>query len=165
MVQNDKKFCPSCFISQKPYIIWLSFMVHLCKIIISPSAFFIFSKFWSSGLLGGKRGKNSPKWQKILSVTPDISQAIHHMIVIYGTHMENDDISMFFLFFQNFIFWVVMGVKGQKNGPKWQEILSVTCFISQEPYIIWFSLMKRMYKMIISLGIFFFFSNFDFSGY
>ena len=62
--QNDKKFSPSRFISQEPrhlwhsisqepYIIWLSFMVHMCKMIISPEVFFIFSKFWFFGLLGG----------------------------------------------------------------------------------------------------------------
>ena len=38
--QNDKKFCLSCSISQEPYIIWLSFMVHLCKMTISPVVFF-----------------------------------------------------------------------------------------------------------------------------
>ena len=57
MVQNDKKFCPSCFISQEPYIIWLSFMLHMCKMIISPGVFFSFSKFWFFGLLGGQKGK------------------------------------------------------------------------------------------------------------
>ena len=61
-VQNDKKFCPSHSISQEPYIIWLSFMVHMCKIIISPDSFFIFSKFWFFGLLGGLKCK---KWSKM----------------------------------------------------------------------------------------------------
>ena len=59
MVQNDKKFCPSCSISQELYyIISLSFMVHMCKMIISPGFLFvclffcfIFSKFWFFGLL------------------------------------------------------------------------------------------------------------------
>ena len=32
------------FISQEPYIIWSVFMVHICKRIISPSFFYIFSK-------------------------------------------------------------------------------------------------------------------------
>ena len=58
-VQNDKKFCPSRLISQKPYIIWLSFMVHVSKMIISPGSFFIFSKFWFFRLL---RGLNRKKW-------------------------------------------------------------------------------------------------------
>ena len=49
IAQNDKKFCLVHFISQGPYIIWLSFMVHLCKMMISPGAFFHFFKiliFW-----------------------------------------------------------------------------------------------------------------------
>ena len=32
--------------------IWLSFMVHICKMIISPGAFFIFSRIWFSRLSG-----------------------------------------------------------------------------------------------------------------
>ena len=46
--------------------------------------FFIFSKFWFSGLLGGgggggKRAKNEPKWQEIQPVVLHISRAMHHM--------------------------------------------------------------------------------------
>ena len=41
---NEKKLCLSCSIAQEPYIIWFSFMVHMCKMIISPGSFFIFSK-------------------------------------------------------------------------------------------------------------------------
>ena len=52
-VQNDKKICPSHFISLKPFIIWMPFMVHMCKMMISPSVFFIFSKFWFFMLLEG----------------------------------------------------------------------------------------------------------------
>ena len=52
MVQNDNKFCPSISISQEPYITWLSFVIHMCKMIISPEVFFIFSKVWFFGLLG-----------------------------------------------------------------------------------------------------------------
>ena len=51
MVQNDKIFCPSCSLFWEPYITWLSFMVHLFKIIISPGSFFISSKFRFLGLL------------------------------------------------------------------------------------------------------------------
>ena len=88
MVQNDKKFCLSHFISQEPYIIWLSSMVHMCKMIISPGIFFSFLKFWVFGLLGGLKGqKNGPNWQKILFITLHISGTIHHMIVIYGTYV------------------------------------------------------------------------------
>ena len=49
MVHNDKKFCALRFVSQEPYIIWLSFMLHLCKMIKCPGNFFICLKiliFW-----------------------------------------------------------------------------------------------------------------------
>ena len=63
-VQNDKICCLSHFISLEPYIIWLSFMVHLCKMLIYPSIFFIFSKFWFFGLLGGWKSKKRSKMTK-----------------------------------------------------------------------------------------------------
>ena len=40
MVQNDIKFCLSHSISQEPYIIWMSFVVHIFKTIISTDVFF-----------------------------------------------------------------------------------------------------------------------------
>ena len=64
MVQNDKKFCLLHSISHEPYIIWLSFMLNMWKMIISLCLFFYFSKFWFFGLLGGKRAKSSQKLQK-----------------------------------------------------------------------------------------------------
>ena len=42
MAQNDKKICPLHFISQEPYVIWSSFMVHMCNRIISPGVLYIF---------------------------------------------------------------------------------------------------------------------------
>ena len=45
MAQNDKNLCLSHFISQEAYIIWLWFLLHICKMMISSAIFFIFSKF------------------------------------------------------------------------------------------------------------------------
>ena len=42
----------SHLIFQEPYIIWSKYLVHLCKMMISPSVFFILQKFWFFGLLG-----------------------------------------------------------------------------------------------------------------
>ena len=82
---------------------------------------------------------------------------IHHVIVIYGTHVSNDSISMHFLHFYKILtFLVVTGVKGQKkaqNNIKFCPLHS----ISQEPCIKWLSFMVHIYKMIISSGVFFFF--------
>ena len=63
-VQNDKKFCQSCFISCEPYIMWLSFMVDLCKMIISAGVFFSFSKFWFSGSIWGLKDKKCSRMTK-----------------------------------------------------------------------------------------------------
>ena len=62
IAQDDKKICLLQLISQEPYIIWLSFIVHFFL-----GTFFIFSKFWFFGLLrrggggGGGRGVKGPK--------------------------------------------------------------------------------------------------------
>ena len=65
--QNDKKFCLSRSVSQEPYIIWLSFMVHLCKMISPGVLFFKIMIFWVArkgrGAEGGGGKKKSPKWQ------------------------------------------------------------------------------------------------------
>ena len=45
-----------------------SFVVHKCKIIISPGVFFIFLKFWFFGL-GGSRGKKWPTMTTVSFVT------------------------------------------------------------------------------------------------
>ena len=42
MAQNGKKFCLSHSISQEPYLIWLWFMGHLCKMMVSPAIFSFF---------------------------------------------------------------------------------------------------------------------------
>ena len=45
IAQNGKKLCLSHFIYKEAYIIWLWFLLHYCKMMISPANFFIFSKF------------------------------------------------------------------------------------------------------------------------
>ena len=61
MAQNDKKLCLSHSISQEAYIICSSFLVHICEMMTSPNAFFIFSKLEFSRLLEAKRAKNCLK--------------------------------------------------------------------------------------------------------
>ena len=53
--------------------------------------------------------------QKILSVALHILVIIRHVIVIYGTHLQNNIyLGIFFIFPRFLIFWVVRGVKGKK---------------------------------------------------
>ena len=97
----------------------------------------VFSKFWFFGLLWGKRAKNHPKWQKLLSVVVYISGIIHHMIVIYGTYVYNDNISCHFVsFFKIFIFWVFKGVKWPKMVQNHKKLCR-SHSICQEPCIKW----------------------------
>ena len=64
IVQNDKKFCLLCSISQEPCIIWLPFMVQMCKMIISPGVFFNCKIliFW---VVRGLKGQEMAKMTKI----------------------------------------------------------------------------------------------------
>ena len=48
-------------LSQEPYTVSLSFMVHMCKMIISPGLFFNFQNFDFPGCQGGEWAKNGPK--------------------------------------------------------------------------------------------------------
>ena len=82
IVQKDKTFCLLHSRSQEPYIIWLSFVVHTCKMIISAGFFFIISKFWFFRLLGGSTCIKWPKCQKNLSVSLWFSGTVPHMIVV-----------------------------------------------------------------------------------
>ena len=164
------KNCFSCFISQEPHIMWLSFMVPMCKMIISLVFFLIFNFlffhlfkiliFW---VVRGVKGQKWSKSTKYLSITLDISGNIHFMIVIY-VHMCKMIMSPgVFSVFQNFNFWVVSGVKEQKMA-KNNIKFCLSCFISQELNIIWLSFMVLMCKIIISPGFIVIFSECWFFG-
>ena len=113
-VQNDKKMCLLHSISVKPYIIWLSFMVNICKMIISWSVFLIFENFNFLGAEGGKRAKKVHNGKK-LSVTLHISGTIHHMIMIFWCPcVKWWYLQQIFSFLKILIFEVLRGVKGQK---------------------------------------------------
>ena len=81
-----KKFHLLCLISQKLYIIWSSFVVHKCKMIICAGAFFIFSKFWFFGLFGESKDK---KWQndKSICLLHFISQELYIIWSWFMLHM------------------------------------------------------------------------------
>ena len=66
MAQTDnKKFVCCHYVSQKLYIIWLWFLVHICKMMISPANFFISQNFdfwgFQGGGGGGKKANNDLK--------------------------------------------------------------------------------------------------------
>ena len=93
-----------------------------------------------------------------------ISGTLHHMIVMYGVHVLNGNISRYFFFIvSKSWFSRLWGGERAKNDPKWQKNMSVTSYISG-PYVIWSSFMVHICKRIISPYIFFIFSKFWFSG-
>ena len=113
-VQNDQKNCLLHTISEKPSIIWLPFMVNICKMIISWSAFFDFWKiliFWVQKMAKGKKTVHS---DRKLSVAFHISGTINHMIMIFWcTCIKQWYLSKFFYYLKSW-FLGFFGVKGQK---------------------------------------------------
>ena len=83
MAQNDKKLCLSCLIFQKPDIIWSSFMVHMCKRIISAGFLYIFLQMLIFGISSGVKGQKMTQNDKKLSVILHILGSIHDMIMIF----------------------------------------------------------------------------------
>ena len=161
MAQNEKKLCLSCSISQEPYIIWFLFMVHLCKMIISPGVFFFFSKFWFSGLLKGVKGQKIVQNVKKFCLLRSISQGpyiIWSSFVVCKCRMMMSP-GGFFMFFKILIFQNFRRVKGEKMAQHDKKNCPSYLYISGT-YIIWSSFMIRMCKRIILSGFFYIFSKF-----
>ena len=96
------------------HIIWSWFLVHMCKMMISPAIFFIFQNF-DFGLSGGWKGKKKAQNdKKILPVSLRTSGTVHIIWLWFLLHMCKMMISpTIFFIFQNFDFCVFMGLKGQ----------------------------------------------------
>ena len=90
---KKNSLCHTAYLrNHKSYGFHLWFMVHMSKMIISPSNFFSFTKFLFSGGGGGGGGGGGLKGQKIVQMTKNyvvlyISGTIHNMIVIYSTQV------------------------------------------------------------------------------
>ena len=133
MVQNEKKFCLSRSISQEAYIIWLSFEVHRCNMMISPGICYIFSKFWIFWFLGGwLTGQKMIHNYQFQSVTLSNSRTVDHIMKIVGTQVWNNDISrcfsLFFFFFKYNI--VTIKILTFFIGPPQHLLLINSCFSS-----------------------------------
>ena len=99
MVQNEKRFCLLYSISQEPYIIWLSFVVDKCKMIISPGLFFLFFHFFKIFVfwfLSGIKGKKMTQNDKNFCLLRLISQES-----LFIVHMHK---RKYLLIFLNFSF-------------------------------------------------------------
>ena len=137
MVQNDKVICHAPYLRNHTSYdchFWYT-CVKWCKVCVKPPGlfFFIFFNFDFSGCSRVKEQKNSPKWQKILSVTLHISSTIDHILafMVLICNMISSGGFFFFLFFKILTFWGHRGGgKMANNCPKWQKILSVMLDIS-----------------------------------
>ena len=97
-------------------------------------ALFHIFKFWFSGLLGVK-GQKLVQNEKKLSLVLNISGAIHYMIIICGTQVQNENISIGFLFLSKVWF------KGQKLS----KIKNKLCPL-------WFYMSGTIHHMIFIYG-------------
>ena len=155
---------------------------------ISPG-FFVFSKFWFFGLLGGggwgegaKRQKMDKmfwffwllvglkckkcpkmiKWCLSHCISQDARITRFWFLVHMCKIMTSPD--FFFHFLKILIFWIVRGVK-VKNGQKWQRMMSIFLCIhlyGMELYLIWLCFLVHMCKIMISPTSFYIFSKFWF---
>ena len=115
-VQNGRQFCLSRSISQEPYIIWYSFMVQMCEMIISPGVFFNF-KLLIFQVVRGWKGKKWPKMTKIsvyrtLYFRNHISYDLH----LWYTCMYNISRHIFHFVFKILIFRIIKGGGGWGKG-------------------------------------------------
>ena len=162
-----QKICLLQLISQETYdrhlwhtIIWSSFMGHLCKMMISPGVFFIFSKFWFFGLLKGGwgvgrgvKGQKMVQNDKKFCLMCSISQESYIISYLFMVLMCKMIISLgVFFIFSKFWFSELLGGKGQKLAHN-DKKLCLLRLIFQEPYIIWLSFVVHQCKVIISPGI------------
>ena len=110
MNQNYKKVCLSHFISQERYIIWLSFMVLMCKMIVFLDVVFFFLKiliFWVvRGVKGQKMAHNE---KKFCLVSICITGTKPH-ICFWCTCVKWQFLQQFFFhFFKIGFFWFLRG--------------------------------------------------------
>ena len=81
-----KKFCPSYLVSQELYIVWLWFLVHICKM-ISPALFFHFCKILIFFVFRRVKLQKLTQNYQFQSVTFFISGTVGHIIKILGTQV------------------------------------------------------------------------------
>ena len=89
---------------------------------ISPDIFFIFSKFWFSDLLGSKRAKINPKWQKnFVCRTIYLRNYVSYNCHLLCTYVKWSYLPVLFPFFFYFYFWFFR-LLGGSNGKKWPQL-------------------------------------------
>ena len=89
MAQNDKMFCWSHSVSQELYVIWLWFLMHMCKMLMSPANFFIFQNFDFWVFQGDKGQKmNRPKitnFRLFCSLSQELQRILLEILIMVST--------------------------------------------------------------------------------
>ena len=135
-------------------MIWLWFLVHMCKMIISPGAFFILAKFWffrviREGVEGQKMAQNDKKIPVCL--TPYLRNCASYDHDFWWTCAKWWYLQQFFAFFQNFYFFFWFW-----RGFKWKKMTRKCQFQSVSFHILGTVNQFVVHKCkIISLGVFF----------
>ena len=148
MIQNDKIFCPLHSISQEPYIIWLSFLVHICKMIMSSDFFFHFFKILIFWVHRGVKGQKTVQNNKKFSVTLHLSGTIHFLSFMLQICKMIISPGIFF----NFNIWF-SGLSGGRKGKKWPKMTNVAPYISGTIYDMRKKMGKKMAQNDKTFGL------------
>ena len=136
------------FMCHAPHYFWSLFLVHICKMMISPVCFFVlffffhFLRILIFQVFREVRAKYSPKWKtKIISVI-HLSQEQCSIWSWFLVHLCQMIISpgVFVNFFKILIFGVASGVKAQKMVQNEKKIMSAALYFRN-----WSSFMVHMY--------------------
>ena len=136
------------FMCHAPHYFWSLFLVHICKMMISPVCFVLFFFFFHFlrilifQVFREVRAKYSPKWKtKIISVI-HLSQEQCSIWSWFLVHLCQMIISpgVFVNFFKILIFGVASGVKAQKMVQNEKKIMSAALYFRN-----WSSFMVHMY--------------------
>ena len=117
-VKNDPNLQKSSVVSYISGAIYHMIFIHGTHVEKhNISMFFLhFSEIIFFGVSSGVKGQKMAQNDKKLSAVLHISESIHHVIVFFGGHLKNDDISRcFFHFFQNVDFLGCLFAKRAKN--------------------------------------------------
>ena len=117
MVLNDKKICLICSRSQEPYIIWLSFMVQICKMISGGVFFFNFKILIFQVVRGLKGQKMAQNVKKSVCLTPYLRNRISYDCDFWYICVKWWYLQQIFAFFK-FWFFGFLGSKRAKNDLK-----------------------------------------------
>ena len=116
MAQTGKTLCLPYSISREAYIIWLRFLVHLCKVMTCQDDFLIVLKFWFFWLLGGYKGK---KWSKMtkssVCLTPYLRNCTSYDCGFWYTCVKWWYRQQFFVIFSKLSFFSIFYLKNCRS--------------------------------------------------